>query len=736
MDTDHPDYTSDDAFTPIPLALPPDLPTDSPNMLLREDEQKGWIQRTLTAAGLDDDHDTTNPRPQKRDTNPFTAMIKAQSKSTPPSSPSPAPSLLLPPVATLTTLTTSSTTTSASSSPSLLSSSSFLTVDGSGPSKNGVPLPRPKSTELPQSLHSYLSTVFDVNWSVELPSKEDLLFTAGSSAAPSSSTSPSGSSVPGSASLSPSTVVSKRKSITVASGLSTVSTAASLASSVDSTPTSPSSPSAPAPPPSVFTVSPLASISSRTSTASTSSTVSSISSASSTTSVSSTGSAGFGTPGLGASGVGSAGPRVPAPAATLVRKRSQSTSSADSRNHATSHEGSVIANNATILAAHGINLNSKNMPVRKSIHGLPKQVLVPGRRSSLLQAGQLLTPSATDATSSHHNILHNTASNRVGPSGLLTPPQTLAPPGSSSPATSPTLLPVKPTISKRTSSLPAPSPSQPMQLQRAFSSDHALPPLPASVTTSVPPSNIIGLPRPLLNPPGTPELSSSPPSMTTPIPISSLPSSNQHSYSRSLSDDQILHGSGPRPTGSSSPSAAAAATTQPHHLKTSKSSPCLVSGYLQDAQDELLSSAIPPTPAMPNRYLPSNLSHPPVGISPPSSLLMQSPQSLSPTELGPHERMIQKSMSGPALLGGGGGGALAGNHYYDSREQQQHQRSGSYDHNQGLNGFNMMAGTGTGMHHNRAKVAHPATTVTEKPAATGRWNSMKMMLGLRAGAKG
>ncbi|KAF9949101.1 hypothetical protein BGZ70_001940 [Mortierella alpina] len=41
-----------------------------------------------------------------------------------------------------------------------------------------VPLPRPVSMELPQSLNSYLSNVFDVDWSVGLPSTEDSLFTA------------------------------------------------------------------------------------------------------------------------------------------------------------------------------------------------------------------------------------------------------------------------------------------------------------------------------------------------------------------------------------------------------------------------------------------------------------------------------------------------------------------------------------------------------------------------------
>ncbi|KAG0044638.1 hypothetical protein BGZ83_010142 [Gryganskiella cystojenkinii] len=45
-----------------------------------------------------------------------------------------------------------------------------------------IPLPRPQSTELPQSLHSYLSTVFDVDWSIKVPTTEDALFTNKTSA--------------------------------------------------------------------------------------------------------------------------------------------------------------------------------------------------------------------------------------------------------------------------------------------------------------------------------------------------------------------------------------------------------------------------------------------------------------------------------------------------------------------------------------------------------------------------
>ncbi|GJJ68494.1 hypothetical protein EMPS_00840 [Entomortierella parvispora] len=47
-----------------------------------------------------------------------------------------------------------------------------------------IPLPRPQSTELPQSLQSYLSAVFDVDWSIKSPTMEDALFTNKKSSSP------------------------------------------------------------------------------------------------------------------------------------------------------------------------------------------------------------------------------------------------------------------------------------------------------------------------------------------------------------------------------------------------------------------------------------------------------------------------------------------------------------------------------------------------------------------------
>ncbi|KAF9410195.1 hypothetical protein BGZ94_001723 [Podila epigama] len=54
----------------------------------------------------------------------------------------------------------------------------------STPSRLSMSMARPKSTELPQFLSSYLSAVFDVDWSVDLPRTEDSLFIEKSATAP------------------------------------------------------------------------------------------------------------------------------------------------------------------------------------------------------------------------------------------------------------------------------------------------------------------------------------------------------------------------------------------------------------------------------------------------------------------------------------------------------------------------------------------------------------------------
>ncbi|KAF9964400.1 hypothetical protein BGZ70_006509 [Mortierella alpina] len=93
----------------------------------------------------------------------------------------------------------SASATSASTASS--SSSSSASTESSTPSSGhlspptGASLPRPKSTELPQSLNSYLAAVFDVDWSVGLSNTEDSLYTfGGSSSPPSPSCDPSSSS--------------------------------------------------------------------------------------------------------------------------------------------------------------------------------------------------------------------------------------------------------------------------------------------------------------------------------------------------------------------------------------------------------------------------------------------------------------------------------------------------------------------------------------------------------------
>ncbi|KAF9356076.1 hypothetical protein BGX26_005760 [Mortierella sp. AD094] len=68
---------------------------------------------------------------------------------------------------------------------------------------SNMPLPRPASMELPVALQSYLSTVFDVDWSVGLASKEDYLFTSKSAQHSSSKTSLTSSALSSNSSFSP-----------------------------------------------------------------------------------------------------------------------------------------------------------------------------------------------------------------------------------------------------------------------------------------------------------------------------------------------------------------------------------------------------------------------------------------------------------------------------------------------------------------------------------------------------
>ncbi|KAG0373850.1 hypothetical protein BGX24_011168 [Mortierella sp. AD032] len=206
--------------------------------LLGEDEQNGWIEQTLSAAGLsdeDEDYDDCDSSlvfdrmskdlsPAK--TTPTTSMTNAtqqeqqkqqqkqsnkskKSKNGRGSSSSSSVSKKkdkkvsaavgsgivdqsTPNIKQRTTYTLSPPSSSSSAS-STTSSSSYGPSSSSSGSGNlplliKSPIPRPKSIELPQSLNNYLSAVFDVDWSVELPTMEDSLFTFGGS--PSSSSSP------------------------------------------------------------------------------------------------------------------------------------------------------------------------------------------------------------------------------------------------------------------------------------------------------------------------------------------------------------------------------------------------------------------------------------------------------------------------------------------------------------------------------------------------------------------
>ncbi|KAF8943226.1 hypothetical protein BGZ47_005668 [Haplosporangium gracile] len=131
-----------------------------------------------------------------------------------------------------------SSTTSSSSSGSYTGSSSGSALSLS----NKAPSPRPKSVELPQSLNNYLSVVFDVDWSVELPTMEDSLYTFKGSSL-SALTSSSGTlSHPGTSSyLNGSLLSSAPKRRSLSSSASTMSTSSFSTLSKHSTTSSSSS---------------------------------------------------------------------------------------------------------------------------------------------------------------------------------------------------------------------------------------------------------------------------------------------------------------------------------------------------------------------------------------------------------------------------------------------------------------------------------------------------------------
>ncbi|KAG0023298.1 hypothetical protein BGZ80_009868 [Entomortierella chlamydospora] len=734
-----------DAFEPLP-GLDAPVP-DEGDMLLREDEQNGWMERTLSAAGLNDDDDKVplGISSKIQNTNP-----SATTKSSP------------------TTITTTTTTaTSSSSAPPLLtlsfntsSSSSASSSSASSNKSQQATLPRPKSAELPQTLHSYLSTVFDVDWSVELPSKEDILFTHAPSTNPSTSSSSPSPPI--------SSVASKRKSISAASGLSSAFTAYSNGNA--------SSNSAP-------------SASPRSSTSSSFSSVSATSTVSSASSVGSIGNEstiliGYNKPGeLNNGNNNLMGATKATPAAAILVRKSSLTSLSKPAASSTQAVNNPPANNPpannppdnnSVNNINGVLSENRNLSVKKaSINGHAKPTLVPGRRSSLLQAGKIppALPSTKNNNTSNNMGVNGLAransvattgetANSLSPAMSLPPsrsptslsPPTLSPPtfssASTSPTlspskptspaltpslpTSPTLTPSKPTISRRTSSLPS---ERPKPVQRALSSESNFTLTANATTLSVPEANIIGLPRPLLSPTlSSAVLSSSPPSqpvMTTSPTSTTPPASGATRYMRSASDDQFtirpnntpyalnsfgvpekspsspnLYSSPPPPP----PSAQSGALSRPtaSYLKTSKSSPCLA-GPESVSWDK---SSLPP---LPDQYYQQQYQSQASSdmLTPSHGTMISAPLSLIPNN--------------PSYNDYAGYDGHNHNNSNNNTRPYGHGREHSYA--QSMSNVSVTSNSSV-MTNNSSKTSR--SQVSEKPAA-GRWSSMKTMFGLRGG---
>ncbi|KAF9921138.1 hypothetical protein FBU30_008874 [Linnemannia zychae] len=135
------------------------------------DDEDQWLEKTLSAAGIDSqdgDDGTVN------DHNSYTDDYYSDSHN--------------------------ETQDLSDLSPSLAAAASVVASRRRPLSlrSNRVPLPRPASVELSQSLHSYLSTVFDVNWSVIQPNNIEDSFVTASPSSNSWSTSSSSLSTSGS----------------------------------------------------------------------------------------------------------------------------------------------------------------------------------------------------------------------------------------------------------------------------------------------------------------------------------------------------------------------------------------------------------------------------------------------------------------------------------------------------------------------------------------------------------
>ncbi|CAO3568956.1 unnamed protein product [Mortierella alpina] len=757
---------------------------DQGSMLLGEEEQNGWMERTLHAAGLQES-DGAQESPQITLSETYRREPDAGSAS--PSSAA-GPQLLSP------SSTTASTAASAAASAA------------------NVALPRPKSAELPQSLHSYLSTVFDVDWSVGLPNTEDSLFIQAAAASSSGGTnaSISGSALPTSA--------GKRKSVGLSSGLSNVLSAFAASSA-----TLPLSSSA-------------QSTHSRSSTVSTTSSFSSVSSVSSASSVSSVGTNSSkarlsqnsskkqeepskDSPSI--TGIGNA-------SANLTRKsslpsappRGNAIGNTPGTDNSMAKNGSVNGgNNHSIVQPtnRGDSIANNNLPARKaSINGHVKPMMVPGRRSSLLQTGQM--PPAISAPKGgnqpngsnlgRHNTTGRTAtasdgsrSPQLSPvSPILSPASpSLSPPLSSAPSPiSPSLSPIKspslsptsasstspkPAFAKRTSSLPS---ERPPPIQRSRSSDNTSR-APVAITTSVSQTSIIGLPRPLLSPTLPPtSLSSSPPP--------SPPSEHQHQYqqhltpgphpyARSASDDQLTtrnsaHGGqnrrspAPSPTLSPTtytsetrnsivpPAPTASTLSRPspsYMLKASRSSPCLVSGAEERHQQDEMEQ-----PAMPDlyrqqqeHYAQQSLFYSQGKSAPPQQpqvtsngfkLLARtsSRRAAAPSSAATGSMNISTPL--PLVPSSQSYGGEYGSGGYDHGDAHANSGNGSYSiygggghaYAQSMSNVSIMSSS-SAVTTNSARTSRTQVEKTKAGSSTvGRWNSMKMILGLRVGqgAKG
>ncbi|KAF9325508.1 hypothetical protein BG006_011021, partial [Podila minutissima] len=467
-----------------------------PEPLLGEDEQNGWIEQTLNAAGLNDDDDddmdgshrhhqkTKDEQTTGGSNNSHGASIKKASYS----SSQPRLSSASPP------LSAQAQTSDKARTPPLLppkssppsSPHSFISFptpipraprsssSPNTPSRLSLSTSRPKSTELPQFLNSYLSAVFDVDWSVGLPSTEDSLC-----------------------------IQSSLSSSPPVSSLSSLSSPKRISDSSAS----------------------VSSFSSRSSTASLSSSMTSIESG----------------PQKSVEELPSKGKLWDENGSILIPLLAKPAPSSDANTSSSKNSHickSILvkknqpkANNATSEAASGKGLHNKGEGSKKSLPSLPaptlkqntkpKENLVPGRRSSLMQTGQVLgvsspnTKKCSQEAASSTNLTATpakevTASTISALSFPAVPSTTLFLAGDTLESASDTSQ-SSPTFARRTSSLA--SERTGYQHQKALSSDNL-----------VAPSN--GLPQPLgsSSSPASAILAASSSGRTTAIALSNFPS--------------------------------------------------------------------------------------------------------------------------------------------------------------------------------------------------------------------